>query len=147
MYNAGKLYWWLTRPITLGVRLLIIKDQHVLLVKHTYQPSYWFLAGGGVKRNENLMEAARREAQEEVGAKLGDLKLFGVYTNYFYHKSDHVLVFVCTDFSLSGSSDQEIAKYEFFPLDHLPDNLAAGHKRRIIEYMNNSEPVPLVGMW
>jgi 8-oxo-dGTP pyrophosphatase MutT (NUDIX family) len=147
IYNAGKLFWRITKPITLGVRLLIIKDQHILLVKHTYQPASWFLVGGGVKRNENLLEAARREAQEEVGAKLGDLKLFGVYTNYFDYKSDHVIVFVCHDFTLLGSSDIEIEKYEFFPLDNLPDNLAAGHKRRVLEYINNSEGIPFVGMW
>lgn len=147
IYSAAKVFWRITRPITLGVRLLLIKDQHILLVKHTYQPTPWFLVGGGVKRNENLTEAAQREAQEEVGAKLGDLKLLGVYTNYFDYKNDHVVVFVCDVFTLSGKSDHEIEKYEFFPLNELPETLASGHRRRINEYMHSQDNIPFVGMW
>jgi len=114
IFKAGQLFWRITKPITLGIRLVLIKENTVLLVKHTYQATHWFLAGGGVQRNENLLETARREAKEEVGASLGELKLLGVYTNYFDYKSDHVVVFVCDDFTLSGVSDNEIEKMEFF---------------------------------
>lgn len=146
IFKASRLLWFITRPITLGVRLLLVKENTILLVKHTYQTTYWFLVGGGVKRNENLLEAARREAKEEVGANLGELKLLGMYTNYFDYKSDHVVVFICEDFSLSGISDSEIEKIEFFPLDNLPANLASGHKRRIQEYVGNNN-TPIVDMW
>jgi 8-oxo-dGTP pyrophosphatase MutT (NUDIX family) len=147
IYGAGRLFWRVTKPITLGVRVLLIKDHSVLLVRHTYQPSLWFLVGGGIQRHETLIEAARREAQEEVGAQLGHLELFGVYTNYFDYKSDHVLVFVCDDFALSGDSDREIAEHAFFPLAGLPESLAAGHRRRVDEYLNNKDDAPFVGMW
>lgn len=146
IFKASRLLWFVTRPITVGVRLLLIKENTVLLVRHTYQANYWFLVGGGVKRNENLLEAARREAKEEVGATLGELKLLGMYTNYFDYKSDHVVVFVCEDFSLSGTSDNEIEKVEFFPLDKLPANIASGHKRRIQEYAGDNN-TPIVSMW
>lgn len=147
IFKASRLLWFVTRPITVGIRLLLIKESTVLLVRHTYQGNYWFLVGGGVKRNENLLEATRREAKEEVGATLGELKLLGMYTNYFDYKSDHVAVFVCEDFSLSGTSDNEIEKIEFFPLNNLPTNLASGHKRRILEYVGNNNNIPIVGMW
>lgn len=146
IFKASRLFWRITKPITLGVRLLLVKENSVLLVQHTYQSNYWFLVGGGVQRNENLMEAARREAKEEVGANLGELKLLGIYTNYFDYKSDHVVVFVCDDFTLSGFTDNEIEKAEFFPFENLPPSLASGHKRRIQEYLqgNNSS---IVSMW
>ncbi len=114
---------------------------------HTYQTTNWFLVGGGVKRNENLIEAARREAKEEVGAELGELKFQGIYTNYFDFKSDHVAVFVCNEFTLLDKSDSEIEKIGFFPLDNLPVNLASGHRRRIQEYLESSANRPTVGMW
>jgi 8-oxo-dGTP pyrophosphatase MutT (NUDIX family) len=145
IYAIGRLRWRITRPVTLGVRLLLIKDQSVLLVKHTYQ-SYWFLVGGGVTRGETLEQAARREAAEEVGATLGQLRLHGVYTNFFDYKSDHVVVFVCNDFTLASNPNREIETSEFFTFDHLPATIAAGHKRRIREYVEGSH-VPSVGMW
>ena len=147
IFKAARLWWRMTRPITLGVRLLLVNGESVLLVKHTYQADHWFLVGGGVKRNENLLEAAQREAREEVGATLGDMKLLGVYTNFFDYKSDHVVVFVCEDFALSGSTDHEIEKAEFFPLKDLPVSLAAGHRRRIQEYLAPRTYPPFISMW
>ena len=146
IFKASRLLWRFTKPITLGVRVVLIKDRSVLLVKHTYQKNYWFLVGGGVQRNENLTEATRREAKEEVGASLGELKLLGIYTNYFDFKSDHVVVFTCDDFTLSGETDKEIEKAEFFPLDNLPETLASGHKRRIQEYLQGKN-TSIVSMW
>ena len=77
IYWINRLRWRVTKPVTVGVRLILTRDQAVLLVKHTYQ-RHWYLPGGGVKRGETLQEAARREAAEEIGAALGDLQLFGV---------------------------------------------------------------------
>ncbi|MCL4506623.1 MAG: NUDIX domain-containing protein [Chloroflexi bacterium] len=145
LYTLSRLRWRITRPVTLGIRLLLVKDQNVLLVRHTYQP-YWFLVGGGVKRHETLQEAARREAAEEVGAQLGALRLHGVFTNFFDYKSDHVVVLVCADFTLTDRQDYEIERRAFFPFDHLPDDIAAGHKRRIREYAGGQTGA-IVEMW
>lgn len=134
LYVLIRLYWRILRPITLGVRLVLVQDGKVLLVRHTYQ-SGWFLPGGGIKRNETLEDAARREAREEVGAELGMLRLLGIYTNFLEYKSDHVVVFACEDFTLTGKTDGEIEAWQFFPLGSLPDDLAAGHRRRIGEYL------------
>ena len=54
-----RLYYFIVRPITLGVRILLIDGDRVILVKHSYEPG-WFLPGGGVKRGETLEQAARR---------------------------------------------------------------------------------------
>ncbi len=148
LYQLGRLRWRVTRPVTLGVRLLLVQDGSVLLVRHTYQP-YWFLVGGGVRRGETLEQAARREAAEEVGACLGALRLHGVYTNFFDYKSDHVVVFTCADFTLSDVKDvksPEIEQLAFFPCGQLPENTAAGHRRRIREYVE-SRGAPLYGTW
>ncbi len=140
--------WWLalTRPITVGVRLLLIRDGQVLLVRHTYQNG-WYLTGGGVKRKETLEQAARREAREEAGAELKGLRLFGVYTNLAEGRSDHITVFVCEDFNLSGQHDLEIAALDFFALEALPEDLLPGHRRRVEEYLGTRPGQVHTGIW
>jgi 8-oxo-dGTP pyrophosphatase MutT (NUDIX family) len=145
LYGINSLRYRITRPITVGVRLILDQDRSVLLVKHTYQYD-WYLPGGGVKRGETLEEAARREAAEEVGAELGELHLFGVYTNFYESKSDHVIVFSCDSLGLTGKTDREIARFEFFRLDELPEDVSPGSLRRIREYING-DGAPVFGTW
>ena len=145
MYHIRKLILWITRPLTVGVRVLLVRDGEVLLVKHVYQGG-WFLPGGGVKKGETLEEGARREAREEVGANLGDLSLFGIYTNFYQHKSDHITVFLCENFTVRGETDWEIECFRFFRLDELPEGVSVGCLHRIREYAAGQKTVR-VGLW
>jgi ADP-ribose pyrophosphatase YjhB (NUDIX family) len=138
LYQIYKLPWAITRPVTVGVRVMLIKDGQVLLVRHTYQDG-WFMVGGGVKRNETLEESARREAREEVEAEIGELHLFGAYSNFIDHLSDHIVVFTCNEFKLTGKTDFEIAEARFFPMEALPEDIIPGHRRRIQEYLSKSD--------
>jgi len=139
-----RLLWQVTKPITVGVRAILARNGALLLVRHTYQRS-WYLPGEGVKRGETLEQAMRREAAEEVGASLGELGLLGVYSNFFENKSDHVAVFVCTDFTLTGETDREIERFGHFPLDNPPQDVSPGTGRRIREYLEGQSPY--VGRW
>jgi ADP-ribose pyrophosphatase YjhB (NUDIX family) len=140
-----KWKWRLLKPVTVGVRVLVEDNGSVLLVKHTYD-DLWYLPGGGVNRGETLEGAIRREAAEEVGAQLGQLRLLGVYTNFAEYKSDHVLVFVCHDCTLTGVTDHEIARFGLFDLEALPEATSPATRRRIKEYLTGST-VPGVHMW
>ena len=119
IYQASRMLWLLFKPISVGVRLLMVSDEQVLLVKHVYEPD-WYLPGGAVEQKETLETAARREAQEETGAKLIDLRLFGAYTNYERGKSDHIVVFLSQEFELTCEGDDEIEFCRFFHLKALP---------------------------
>ena len=88
VYLAYQVYCFFFRPLTLGVRVMMIQDGKVLLVRHTYLDG-WFMPGGGVKRGETLDQAARREAHEEVGALLNEISLMGAYSHFLEWKSDH----------------------------------------------------------
>ena len=147
LYQFNRLRLYVTRPITVGVRLILTNDQSVLLVKHTYQRD-WYLPGGGVKKGETLEQAARREMAEEVGAKLGQLRLFGVYTSFYEYRNDHVIVFSCDDFTLTDEMDQkhEIESLRLFDLDSLPGDLSPGSKRRMQEY-TSGDGLPIAGVW
>ena len=145
LYLGFRIYCFIFRPTAIGVRVMLILDGQVLLVRQTYIPG-WYMPGGGVKRGETLEEAIRREAQEEVGAEMGKLSLLGSYTHFGEHKSDHNALFLCTDFTLSGKQDHEVAEARFFPLDALPKGLQGGHRRRLEEYRGGSE-IPQFGEW
>ena len=151
---AYKLYsFWLRirKPLMLGVRILLIKNNRVLLVYHTYQP-YWFFPGGAVKLGETLVEAAMREAHEEVGAVMDTPpQLLGLYTNFYEGKSDHIAVFVTEEFTLDERLDRwEIERMQFFALDALPESLSPGSYRRVQDYLNAKDAQtqhPYVKLW
>ena len=62
-YTALQFFY---RPVTVGVRVMLIRDGQVLLIRHSYLRG-WYLPGGGLKRGESMEAAARREAREESG--------------------------------------------------------------------------------
>jgi 8-oxo-dGTP pyrophosphatase MutT (NUDIX family) len=80
-YGVARTIWRVIKPITAGSRILLIKDNKVVLVKHTYQKEL-YLPGGGVKRGETFEQAIRRELMEELGGQLSVIKFFGVYNNF-----------------------------------------------------------------
>jgi ADP-ribose pyrophosphatase YjhB (NUDIX family) len=132
LYLAFRIYCFIFRPVRTGVRVMMIQDGKVLLVRQTYMPG-WFLPGGGVKRGETLDQAARREAREETGAELGGIQLMGAYTNLTEWKTDHNIVFLCSDYKVTGQPDREIAEVRSFPLSELPQGIWPGHRRRLEE--------------
>jgi len=135
LYQASRMLWLVFKPVSMGVRVLMVKDGQVVLVKHVYEP-YWYIPGGAVERDETLETAARREAQEETGATLNDLELFGIYTNLERGKSDHIAVFLSRSFELTCEGDDEIENCRLFPLDVLPKKISPGTANRIQEYLN-----------
>ena len=136
LYQASRMLWLVFTPVSMGVRVLMVKNGQVVLVKHVYEP-YWYIPGGAVERDETLETAARREAREETGAALEDLELFGIYTNQERGKSDHIAVFLSQSFELTCDGDDEIENCQLFALDVLPENISPGSANRIQEYLND----------
>jgi len=134
IYQASRFILLLLKPMTIGVRLLMVQEDKILQVKHVYE-NPWYLPGGIVERGETLDEAVRREAMEEVGAVLNGLQLFGTYTNIKNRKNDHIAVFISQDFTLNGNSDHEIEAMAFYPLEGLPDNVSPGSMNRIDDFV------------
>ena len=145
LYVLARCYWRIFRPLTLGVKVMLIENDSIWLVQHSYQPG-WFLPGGGVKKNEPLETAVRREAQEELNATLVDVHLFGVYTNINQHKNDHVAVFTCHHFTVGRVDKAEIRAVQQFPLHQLPPDVSHGTRRRIEEYVAGHTKAE-AGLW
>jgi ADP-ribose pyrophosphatase YjhB (NUDIX family) len=134
LYRAKRAWWSIAKPITVGVRAVLVRKGQILLVRHTYQDA-WYLPGGGVDGGEALEAAVRRELAEEVGAELGELELFGVYSNFYEGKSDHVVVYLCTEFRVVGGAGREIERFAFFEPQKLPEGTSPGTWRRVQEYL------------
>ena len=143
-YRLLRIYWFLVRPVTLGVRIILLKDGKFVLVKHSYQDA-WYLPGGGVKRGETLEQTIRRETAEECGAILNQVRFLGVYNNFVEYKSDHVTLFLSEDFTLNLKSDNEIEQVSEFAYQQLPENISPGSRRKIEAYINES--LNPTGMW
>lgn len=129
-----KIYWKTFRPQTLGVRAILIKDDKILLVKHTYSDS-WFLPGGGMKKGETFENALKRELNEELDITVQNLKLHGVYNNFYEGKNDNIFVFIAKDFEILSNTDAEIEYFGFFEYNNLPEKTSPGTRRRIEEFL------------
>ena len=145
LYIGFRVYCFIFRPIRMGVRVMMIENDKVWLVRQTYMRG-WFMPGGGLKKGETLEEATRREAREETGADLGAITLMGAYTNFTEWKTDHNIVFICNDFQINSKPDDEIAELRAFSLNELPSDLWPGHRRRLQEYLSGRAQ-PQFGEW
>lgn len=129
-------YFLITRPMTLGVRALVLDAQgRVFLVRHTYVPG-WHLPGGGVEHGETIPQALRKELREEGNIALTALpQLFSVYHATQWTRRDHVALYVVRAFTQSGPRlpDREIAEAGFFARDALPAGVAQATLRRLAE--------------
>ncbi len=140
-----KASWRVRRPLTLGVRAMILNEkQEFLLVRHTYIDG-WYFPGGGVEKGESLESAVARELSEEVGVRLeGPPTLFGAYTYLREYKSDHVIFYAADQWSITPNKNMEIAEFGFFSRRNIPDDTSPGTKRRLAEYFDKT---PQSDMW
>jgi ADP-ribose pyrophosphatase YjhB (NUDIX family) len=131
---ARNIYRRIMRPITIGVRALIVDDHQVVLMR-THGSNVWDLPGGGVRRGETLRTAAIREAREETGCDIEICYLLGVYLGLHDYTSDHVAVYVCRARNAPVVGlNLEIAEACWWPLNALPPSVPPATRRRLEEY-------------
>jgi ADP-ribose pyrophosphatase YjhB (NUDIX family) len=136
LMHGARLWWWVRRPRTLGVRGLVVDAQgRIALVRHTYRPD-WYLPGGGVKRGESVERALLRELREEAGLVDAVIDgMLGVYHSQAEYKDDHVVVLTGRASGPVVAADSfEIEAAGWFAPDALPPDLSPATARRIDEY-------------
>jgi ADP-ribose pyrophosphatase YjhB (NUDIX family) len=145
--RLAHLSFLIARPVTLGVRAVVIdREDRVLLVRHGYV-SGWHFPGGGVEAGETCMEALTRELMEEASVALeGPPPLHGIFLNAQSSRRDHVVVYRVRGFRLLGerAPDWEIKEARFFPRSALPDTTTTGTLARLTEIFDNA---PVSDRW
>ncbi|HDM37466.1 MAG TPA: NUDIX domain-containing protein [Candidatus Omnitrophica bacterium] len=117
------------------VDIIIEKNNQIILIKRENPPFGWALPGGFVEMGETVEEAASREAQEETGLIIRNLKQFHVYSEPGRDPRFHTIscVFTAeTDGEPKASSDAKEAR--FFGKDALPDDIVFDHRKIIDDY-------------
>ncbi len=126
------------RPITIGVRALVLRDDEVLVVRQ-HGSGEWMMPGGGVARGETLRSAAEREVLEETGVRVTDSRLLGLFTSVHEGMTNHVAVYVCRPLDPALDPDPrridwEIAAARYFSRSALPPRTHEMVRRHLAEY-------------
>ncbi len=107
----------------------------IVLIERKNPPYGWALPGGFVDYGESLESAALREAREETGLDVEDLRQFRAYSDPQRDPRHHTVTMV---FAGKGRGSPEAAddaaRLEVFPLDALPPDLAFDHARILSDY-------------
>jgi 8-oxo-dGTP pyrophosphatase MutT (NUDIX family) len=116
-----KLYWFIFRPQSYGVKCIIKKDGKILMIRNTYGKGWWNFPGGGIKKNENPEDAIVREVREELSVGVYGLKKIGEFLSTQEYKRDNVYVFYA---EMNGSEitidRNEVRDYKWVDPNALP---------------------------
>lgn len=113
------------------VSTIIIKDKKILLEKRgtfndkpILESGKWAFVGGYMDRNETLVETAKREALEETGWKIDNLKLFRIVDNpdrpNDNKRQNLSLIFIAEAVSQKSVKSEEVTELAWFGLSELP---------------------------
>lgn len=123
-YFAGpvrRVYWFIIRPKTRGVKCAIQFGDKILFVHIGYGHRCWTVPGGGVKRGESFEDAVRREIFEEVGITLGEVKMFTEFVRTKEYKIDTIQCFYSRVESPDFKIDNlEIVEARWSDIDDIP---------------------------
>jgi 8-oxo-dGTP diphosphatase len=124
------------------VDVIIRVGAAVVLIERRGEPKGWALPGGFVDYGESLEAAAAREAHEETGLYLVDLRQFGAYSDPGRDPRQHNISIV---FTADGVGDlragDDAARAVLFPLDALPAPLCFDHGRILDDYRRGAAPM------
>lgn len=140
--RARRIYWRIAKPTVHGVKVIVLgDDDHVLLVRHSYQSSDMFmLPGGGRNRHEDAMQAGAREVREETGCELRDIRLHGHFISTAEGAQNHITVLIGRTDGPATVDGREILEASFLPIHQLPANISPSTLRRLIEVRDGLPP-------
>lgn len=113
--------------------IVVTGDGRVLLVWHSYVDG-WQLPGGSCHRGESTADACARELREETGVIVtgggAGMRRLGRYR----WGTGAVVVHVAEHWTQELTSNLEIARAKFFPIDELPKATTGATRRRLAEW-------------
>ena len=115
--------------------ILEVPGEGIVLIERKNPPYGWALPGGFVDYGESLETAAAREAKEETGLEVEDLRQFRAYSDPARDPRHHTVtnVFIAVGRGTPKAADDAL-HLEVFPLEGLPELLAFDHGRILADY-------------
>ena len=123
------------------VDIIIEKDDGVILVNRKNHPYGWAIPGGFVEYGESLEDAAAREAKEETGLDVKNLRQFHTYSKPGRDPRHHTVstVFTATgEGSLQPGDDAREARV--FTRREFPEKMAFDHRQVLDDFLSGNEP-------
>ena len=136
--------------MTVGCGVLIENEKGEALLQRRSDTGEWCVPGGALEPGETYIEAATRELSEEVGIKVSDLNLFGLYSGadreIHYPNGDVVyslsVIFITRSFTGEISdSDSEVLEHRFFDKDSIPKELFYPDARPILDWAKGEKEI------
>lgn len=135
-----RLWWFVRRPDTAGVKLLLLRDDEVLFVLHSYgRRGLWEVPGGGQARGERPEDTARREASEELGVSIDRWTEVGVFVAR--SSATATLTCLCADYDGQPIRPRmrEIVEVRWAPV-HSPPHPLGEHAREALALLAAGRP-------
>ena len=119
------------------VDIIIEIEDRILLIERLNEPFGWALPGGFVDYGESLEEAAIREAREETGLNLENLRQFKAYSEPKRDPRQHNISMVFTAEAHEEPKAGDDAKQaQLFSTDELPTKLCFDHATILQDYIS-----------
>ena len=120
------------------VDIIIRMGESVVLIERLNPQHGWALPGGFVDYGERLETAAKREALEETGLRVQNLKQFRTYSDPNRDPRQHTISTVFTaDSDETPEAGDDAATVKLFHLDHLPAQLCFDHENILKDYIKS----------
>ncbi|MGW8311605.1 MAG: NUDIX domain-containing protein [Desulfuromonadales bacterium] len=118
------------------VDIIVNINGGVVLIERRNPPHGWALPGGFVDYGETLEDAAFREAREEIGLEVYNLRQFHSYSDPLRDPRQHTIstVFTAEASGIPRAGD-DAQKARIFPLNELPSPLSFDHARILSDYV------------
>ncbi len=138
--RCGEVVRLYRNPLLTVDIIIDIPGKGIILIERRNPPLGWAIPGGFVDYGETLEAAAIREAGEETGMELEDLRQFHAYSDPKRDPRGHTVSVVFTAVGRGVPQAADDAKnVQIFPLDRLPEDLAFDHASILSDYSESLE--------
>lgn len=139
-----RAYWRrLAKPSIAGISVIVRDDKdRILLVRHSYGSGRWTLPGGGLGRNEDPVDCARREIREELGCALSDVALFEVVNGKVHGAPNRGHVYVARIEGEPRPDMREVVEAAWFAAESLPPVMVVAARRALARFCSAAPDGP-----
>lgn len=137
--NCGHIVEVYKNPVPTVDIIISMNNRGIILIKRKNPPFGWALPGGFIDYGESAEVAAAREAREETGLSVTNLRQFRVYSDPDRDPRGHTLTVV---FTATGSgvpnADDDAIELGVFTMDALPEEIAFDHREILDHYFSQA---------